>query len=232
MTYSHLLLGAAMCVVTSSAIGATEQPSTHSAYGFGGGLIAGAAFGGPIGAIVGATIGVLMVEEHNDDAHIASLQQDLVVARNSLSSQDDEIARLAILQSIQPVTYTTTIAPDFPEMKSHIQFTSGMTDIAPSYYEQLDLLASILKDNHKLQINLTGFADLRGTSEDNLLLSAARTDAVKTYLLKAQVPALQIVTSALGESTAQQATTWDESLFFDRRVTLHITPISTMTAAN
>ena len=232
MTYSHLLLGAAMCVVTSSAIGATEQPSTHSAYGFGGGLIAGAAFGGPIGAIVGATIGVLMVEEHNADAHIASLQQDLAVARNSLSNQDDEIARLAIVQSIQPVNYTTTIVPDFPEMKSHIQFTSGMTDIAPSYYEQLDLLANILKDNHKLQINLTGFADLRGTSEDNLLLSAARTDAVKTYLLKAQVPALQIVTSALGESKAQQATTWDESLFFDRRVTLHITPISTMTAAN
>ena len=46
----------------------------------------------------------------------------------------------------------------------------------------------MLKDNAKLQVSLTGFADLRGSNEDNLLLSAARTDAVKDYLLNAQVP--------------------------------------------
>ncbi|MDG1817052.1 MAG: OmpA family protein, partial [Glaciecola sp.] len=100
------------------------------------------------------------------------------------------------------------------------------------YFEQLDLLANVLKDNQKLQVSVTGFADLRGTSEDNLLLSAARTEAVKDYLLNAQVPLQQIMTFSLGESQAQQTSKWDETLFFDRRVTLHISPITTMTAAN
>ena len=263
MAYSHFITGAALCVVATCSTAQTTQiehteptdnhvtpaaqsasnnhitdGSTHSAYGFGGGLLAGAALGGPVGAIIGATLGVLMVEEHNDDNHIESLQHDLVVARHALSAKDEELVALVSAQqkqyqSIQPVNYTTTtLVPDFPEMKSHIQFISGMTDIAPSYFDQLDLLANVLKDNAKLQVSLTGFADLRGSSEDNLLLSAARTDAIKEYLLQAQVPAQQINTFSLGESQAQQAITWDETLFFDRRVTLHITPITTMTAAN
>ncbi|MDG2099793.1 MAG: sortase-associated OmpA-like protein PdsO [Glaciecola sp.] len=258
MSYSHFITGAALCVVATCSAAQTSTAerteknvaaaqstsnnhinaeSTHSAYGFGGGLLAGAALGGPVGAIIGATLGVLMVEEHNDDNHIESLQHDLVVARHALSAKDEELVALVSAQQqqyqpIQPVSYTTTIVPDFPEMKSHIQFISGMTDIAPSYFEQLDLLANVLKDNQKLQVSVTGFADLRGTSEDNLLLSAARTEAVKDYLLNAQVPLQQIMTFSLGESQAQQTSKWDETLFFDRRVTLHISPITTMTAAN
>jgi sortase system peptidoglycan-associated protein len=262
MAYSHFITGAALCVVATCSAAQTatvettniktsdehsganyhvnnrvNSESTHSAFGFGGGLLTGAALGGPVGAIIGATLGVLMVEEHNDDTHIESLQHDLVMARHALSAKDEELVALVSAQqqqyqSIQPVSYSTKIVPDFPEMKSHIQFISGMTEIAPSYFDQLDLLANVLKDNAKLQVSLTGFADLRGSSEDNLLLSAARTDAVKDYLLNAQVPARQINTFSLGESQAQQASTWDETLFFDRRVTLHITPITTMTAAN
>lgn len=259
MSYSHFIAGTALCVVAtcsaaqttptehtdnqlapevqSASNDATRLNTTHNAYGFGGGLLAGAALGGPVGAIIGATLGVLMVEEHNDDTRIAGLQNDLMLARHSLTAKDEELVALVSAQqqyqSIQPVSYTTTtLVPDFPEMKSHIQFVSGMTDIAPSYFDQLDLLANVLKDNAKLHVSLTGFADLRGSSEDNLLLSAARTDAVKAYLLQAQVPARQINTFSLGESQAQQASTWDETLFFDRRVTLHITPITPMTAAN
>lgn len=262
MAYSHFITGAALCVVATCSAAQTatvetthiktsdehsganyyvnnrvNSESTHSAFGFGGGLLTGAALGGPVGAIIGATLGVLMVEEHNDDTHIESLQHDLVMARHALSAKDEELVALVSAQqqqyqSIQPVSYSTTIVPDFPEMKSHIQFISSMTEIAPSYFDQLDLLANVLKDNAKLQVSLTGFADLRGSSEDNLLLSAARTDAVKEYLLNAQVPVQQINTFSLGESQAQQASTWDETLFFDRRVTLHITPITTMTAAN
>jgi sortase system peptidoglycan-associated protein len=262
MAYSHFITGAALCVVATCSAAQTatvettnintsdehsganyhvnnrvNSESTHSAFGFGGGLLTGAALGGPVGAIIGATLGVLMVEEHNDDTRIESLQHDLVIARHALSAKDEELVTLVSAQqqqyqSIQPVSYSTTIVPDFPEMKSHIQFISGMTEIAPSYFDQLDLLANVLKDNAKLQVSLTGFADLRGSSEDNLLLSAARTDAVKEYLLNAQVPVQQINTFSLGESQAQQASTWDETLFFDRRVTLHITPITTMTAAN
>ena len=262
MAYSHFITGAALCVVATCSAAQTanaettnintsdehsganyhvnnrvNSESTHSAFGFGGGLLTGAALGGPVGAIIGATLGVLMVEEHNDDTRIESLQHDLVIARHALSAKDEELVALVSAQqqqyqSIQPVSYSTTIVPDFPEMKSHIQFISGMTEIAPSYFDQLDLLANVLKDNAKLQVSLTGFADLRGSSEDNLLLSAARTDAVKDYLLNAQVPARQINTFSLGESQAQQASTWNETLFFDRRVTLHITPITTMTATN
>ena len=251
MPYSTFITGAALCVVaTCSAAQAAstqhtdstkEVETTHTAYGFGGGLLAGAALGGPVGAIIGATLGVLMVEEHNDDTHIVALQHDLVLAQHSISTKEEALIALAAVQeqqysAIQPVSYNTNInttsVPDFPEMKSHIQFVSGMTDIAPSYFEQLDLLANVLKDNQKLQVSVTGFADLRGTSEDNLLLSAARTEAVKGYLLNAQVPLQQIMTFSLGESQAQQTSKWDEALFFDRRVTLHISPITTMTAAN
>ena len=152
MTYSHFITGAALCVVATCSAAQTatakttnvkasdehsganyhvnnrvNSESTHSAFGFGGGLLTGAALGGPVGAIIGATLGVLMVEEHNDDIHIESLQHDLVIARHALSAKDEELVALVSAQqqqyqSIQPVSYTTTIVPDFPEMKSHIQF--------------------------------------------------------------------------------------------------------------
>jgi outer membrane protein OmpA-like peptidoglycan-associated protein len=79
---------------------------------------------------------------------------------------------------------------------------------------------------------LTGFADLRGTDDDNLALSSARVAAVKSMLVKEGVSEDQIKTIALGEARALQTSNWDESLVFDRRVTIDLAPNVTMTASN
>ena len=212
-----------------------ELATTHTNIGFGTGLVAGAALGGPVGAIIGATLGVLMVEEHNDDQHIATLQTDLLAAYDHHQSQAHTITQLQQIVNepvIQPVSYTTPSTYDFPEMQSHIQFTTGMSEVAAAYHGQLALLAQVLTKQPQLQVTLTGFADLRGTVDENLALSNARVAAVKKRLVQEGVADDQIKTIALGETRAQQTSNWDESLVFDRRVTIDLAPNNTMTASN
>ena len=212
-----------------------EPATTHTNIGFGTGLVAGAALGGPVGAIIGAMLGVLMVEEHNDDQHIATLKTDLLAAYDHHQTQAQTIAQLQQMVNepvIQQVNYTTPSVFDFPEMQSHIQFTTGISEVASAYHGQLALLAQVLTKQPQLQVTLTGFADLRGTEDDNLSLSNARVAAVKSMLVKEGVSEDQIKTIALGEARAVQTSNWDESLVFDRRVTIDLAPNVTMTASN
>lgn len=219
----------------SSAVVKNELITTNTNIGFGTGLVAGAALGGPVGAIIGATLGVLMVEEHNDDQHIATLKTDLLAAYDHHQTQAQTIAQLKQMVNepvIQQVNYTTPSVFDFPEMQSHIQFTTGISEVASAYHGQLALLAQVLTKQPQLQVTLTGFADLRGTDDDNLALSNARVAAVKSMLVKEGVSEDQIKTIALGEARALQTSNWDESLVFDRRVTIDLAPNATMTASN
>ncbi len=66
--------------------------------------------------------------------------------------------------------------------------------------DSLNQIAKLLKEYPKLQIELWSHTDCRGTSEENLLLSQQRANAVFTYLVtKQNIEAQRIIPVGKGE---------------------------------
>jgi len=67
--------------------------------------------------------------------------------------------------------------------------------------EELNSLASVLKQYPDLTIELTSHTDTRGTAEYNMELSQRRSESSKSYLILHGVAASRIITKAAGESS-------------------------------
>jgi outer membrane protein OmpA-like peptidoglycan-associated protein len=80
---------------------------------------------------------------------------------------------------------------------------------------------------------LSGFADRRGDSTFNQVLSEQRALTVKNYLVNKGVKREQVITHSFGESSLVSAGENFEDDFFDRRVMLRVSDdLTEMTAAN
>jgi outer membrane protein OmpA-like peptidoglycan-associated protein len=64
-----------------------------------------------------------------------------------------------------------------------LEFENGKANILPSMHGDLDKLANFLIDHPYLKLNISGHTDSQGKEEANLLLSQARADAIKAYLI-------------------------------------------------
>ena len=80
----------------------------------------------------------------------------------------------------------------------HLFFRQGKYTIDKESYGELDGLATMLKSNPKMVIQLEGHTDFRGNARQNLKLSQQRVDAVKKYLKKRGVEQRRIKTKAFG----------------------------------
>lgn len=65
---------------------------------------------------------------------------------------------------------------------------------------------------------LTGYADIRGTDEYNMNLTAQRATAVYNFLVNSGVPAARLMTKAGGETTKYSAAVTEEGYQLNRRV--------------
>ncbi len=65
---------------------------------------------------------------------------------------------------------------------------------------------------------LTGYADIRGTDEYNMNLTAQRATAVYNFLVNSGVPAARLMTKAGGETTKFSAAITEEGYQLNRRV--------------
>lgn len=64
-----------------------------------------------------------------------------------------------------------------------LEFENGKADILPAMHEDLDKLANFLIDHPNFALNISGHTDSQGSEDSNLLLSQARADAIKAYLI-------------------------------------------------
>lgn len=64
-----------------------------------------------------------------------------------------------------------------------LEFENGKADILSTMHKDLDKLANFLIDHPRLGINISGHTDSLGDEDANLLLSQARADAIKAYLI-------------------------------------------------
>ena len=65
---------------------------------------------------------------------------------------------------------------------------------------QLEIVVALLKSDPHKKIRLSGHTDALGTSDYNGRLSLKRASTVRDFLIAAGVPAVQIITTAEGDS--------------------------------
>jgi len=80
-----------------------------------------------------------------------------------------------------------------------VAFKTGSAELDQNARGALDGVATWMKADEKRTLHLEGFADTTGNSEANLILSAHRAEAVKTYLAEHGVDSSKVMTVGRGE---------------------------------
>jgi outer membrane protein OmpA-like peptidoglycan-associated protein len=204
-----------------------RQPEAHhkQALGVGVGSVAGALIAGPAGLVVGGIAGSLI-------GWSEGLQSDLDTSHRELAKSRAELATLETRNSLRVAQasdtlplYTGSEPPSLvlskaikPDLSLDIYFRSGSATIEPYYATRLAAIADFLDAFPALDIELSGFADRRGTDEDNVRLSTERVHAVKTALIADGIDAQRIRERPLGESRPVSKAGDAQAYPFDRRV--------------
>ena len=90
--------------------------------------------------------------------------------------------------------------------------------IQPTYFPELDEIATVLKKNPSIKLQIQGHTDSKGSETYNLILSKKRALAVKNYLVKKQVDPDRLVIKAFGESKPVADNSTEEGRKLNRRV--------------
>lgn len=101
-------------------------------------------------------------------------------------------------------------------------FQTGSSKIDPASYQELDEVATMLKNNPKMVIQLEGHTDYIGNSKMNLKLSEERVNAVKNYLVSKGSNKSSIKTKAYGGTMPLSREDTEEARKMNRRVELRV----------
>ncbi len=109
------------------------------------------------------------------------------------------------------------------DIKEKVYFETGKAIIKPESYKLLDEIAGILLDHPEiLMIRIEGHTDSRGVDADNLRLSQARAESVRTYFADKGVEGARLSAVGFGETRpldpALTTTAYDKN----RRVEFYI----------
>ena len=103
-----------------------------------------------------------------------------------------------------------------------VQFRTGAAQVESVYADQLNGIIELLNREQRLNVQLYGYADQRGHSEDNSALSLNRSKNIAQYLLQNGIAVERIAIAGLGEDQALFQPDDPEGLFFDRRVIIKV----------
>lgn len=101
-------------------------------------------------------------------------------------------------------------------------FQQGKARIETTSYEELDILAEMLKTNGKMVIQLEGHTDYLGPAKQNLELSEKRVEAVKNYLIGKGITKARIKTKAFGGTQPLSRDDTPEAHTANRRVEVRV----------
>lgn len=119
--------------------------------------------------------------------------------------------------SMDPIRVNTRISMD------PIFFMRGNDRILSGSYDELDRLASILKQHANIHVNINGHTDSVGDSWALYQLSENRALAVKQYLVKVGIPSFRIKTKGYGPSKPITDNSSEDLRAKNRRVEVVIT---------
>lgn len=221
--------------LTSTTFAATnkQEQQKNELIGFGSGAVAGTLIAGPLGGMVAGIFGIMIADDVNDEAKLKDATAQLHDKDQQLAALQHNYEKAQHQAQVELVSLNREIEVVNQEVESSIQFRTASYVIEDHYKPQLNLIAKSLRDNPKLQVNLSGYADRRGDDSYNQSLSEQRVKSIRTYLIDNGANDNQINSNAFGESAPVTAGTSNEDNFFDRRVMLKLSDAhSVMTAAN
>lgn len=103
-----------------------------------------------------------------------------------------------------------------------IEFESGSAVLAFSGAQILDEMVIALNKVGAKKIRIIGHTDSSGNAHQNLQLSQQRAEAVKTYLIKKNIPAHLLSTDGLGASKPVAENTTAEGRKKNRRIEFEV----------
>lgn len=221
--FKKVLIGAVAVALASGTAYAGENKLTkEEGRGMLGGAAAGAIIGGPIGAAVGLMVGGILgdsfgtVKRAEKDAVLRAdqLQQELVDTRIALAKASERTGGDEMLDALAA------------RLHADVMFRTGTAELDVDVQKKIEDLGQMLAAHPQLEIQLHGFADPRGKSEQNLELSMARASAVRDALIGGGAAAEQIRISAHGEDLTTAPKDDLEAYAWERRVSISIRPTS------
>jgi len=99
-----------------------------------------------------------------------------------------------------------------------VYFDFGKSELKPEAHEMLDKIAAEMKEGGSTILYITGYTDDRGSEGFNEVLSIARANAVKEYLVANGVPAENLIVSGKGKNEPVNNNSTDEDRAMNRRV--------------
>ncbi|MDF0533634.1 sortase-associated OmpA-like protein PdsO [Shewanella sp. A32] len=238
----HIISALVISSLMAMPVMAQEQQDnqTPAAIGFGSGMVLGAVVGGPVGAIVGAFSGSLVGKSVGDDKHLKAQQQTLDEQAQQITVLNQKQQSLEQLQAQyteaqrQLKTLQAARASKLEELTvgMNVQFRTGTAEIEPHFAKQLQDIAFAMSLAPELTLDLSGYADRRGSAEFNQQLSEQRVQAVREFLIQQGVNGARLTANAYGASAPLNPKESLENDFFDRRVTLRLQRPDAALAAN
>ncbi len=216
--FKKALIGAVAIGLSTGVANAGENKFTkEEGVGMGSGAAIGAVVGGPIGAVVGLFVGGIIGDSVGTatraDLHAKQLEQELIDTRVALAKASESTGGDEMLDRLAE------------QLHADVMFRTGSADIDSQVAAKIEALGALLAAHGQLEIQLNGFADPRGTPEQNLELSLRRADAVREALIRGGVTPEQIRLSAHGEDLTTAAKDDIEAYAWERRVSLAIRPV-------
>jgi sortase system peptidoglycan-associated protein len=211
-----------------------QEHTNNENIGFGTGAVIGGVAGGPIGAIVGGLGGVFIakfinVSDEKDELSLALTQEKKTQQLRQDKKRKDYEHELARMESSYQDQLSLIESQhekagqlQAENLLMSLQFSTGSSEIAAHYQEQVSALAQILNNSPSMKVDLSGYTDLTGEESLNQTLSQARVASVKKLLMAQGVEEEQISTFAFGEDSPVVANHEQEVSFYDRRVVLKL----------
>ncbi len=97
-------------------------------------------------------------------------------------------------------------------------FDFDKSKIKPKYYNILDQVALVIKNNSGFKVEIQGHADIMGTKEYNLKLSLRRAKAVRDYLVNKGVSEKRLEVKGFGYSRPRAPSDTEKGRSLNRRV--------------
>jgi len=102
----------------------------------------------------------------------------------------------------EPALYTWDVSIIFEPGRvivlENVEYDFDKASLRPSSFKALDDLVEVMKIKDKLEIEIGGHTDSKGTPEYNIKLSQARAEAVRNYLISKGIKANRVTAQGYG----------------------------------
>jgi len=193
------LLAISIAANTAYAKKPADDGSKRGGAAFTSGAIIGGAAAGPIGAVVGASLGAVMAERsHKKSEALAARRAEAALLASEVETLNSSL---------------TSIESKAGEVGSTVQFRTGQTAVRDNDRARIAKLGALVAGIEDVRVRVSGYADSRGDDALNLSLSQERAEMVARELEKAGVPKERMIIEAMGERFASTEAVADDQAF-------------------